>query len=212
MIVFNSSFFSILEMLAFSVFSTFPRRGRMAWNLRSRPCLAEPPAESPSTRYNSFLRASRDCALASFPERIFSLFPFVFPLRASSLALRAASLAMLARCIFLTSVVASSLFSSKKKLNFSLTIASTAFFASGVPSFPFVCPSNCKSSSGIPKDKIIVSPSRTSLPSKFLSLSFNKPFLLAKSLNTFVKAFLAPVSWVPPSLVRTILTKEKIFS
>ena len=30
--------------------SAAPRRGRMAWNLRSRPCLAEPPAESPSTR------------------------------------------------------------------------------------------------------------------------------------------------------------------
>ncbi|CFN63695.1 Uncharacterised protein [Bordetella pertussis] len=38
---------------AFSTLSTLPRRGRMAWNLRSRPCLAEPPAESPSTMYSS---------------------------------------------------------------------------------------------------------------------------------------------------------------
>ena len=32
-----------------STFKILPRSGRMAWNLRSRPCLAEPPAESPST-------------------------------------------------------------------------------------------------------------------------------------------------------------------
>jgi hypothetical protein len=38
-----------LSKRAFSTFSTLPRSGRMAWNLRSRPCLAEPPAESPST-------------------------------------------------------------------------------------------------------------------------------------------------------------------
>ena len=44
--------FQILQHLvqrAFSTFMSFPRIGRMAWNRRSRPCLAEPPAESPST-------------------------------------------------------------------------------------------------------------------------------------------------------------------
>ena len=35
------------EIDAFSVLITLPRNGRIAWNLRSRPCLAEPPAESP---------------------------------------------------------------------------------------------------------------------------------------------------------------------
>ena len=199
-------------MLAFSVFSTLPRSGRIAWYLLSLPCLALPPAESPSTRYSSFFLASLLCALASFPDRIFSVFPLVFPLRASSRALRAASRAVEARCIFLISVMASSLFSSRKKLSFSLTILSTAAFASAVPSLPLVCPSNCKRFSGTPSDRMIVSPSRTSLPSKFLSFSFSKPFFLAYSLNTLVKAFFAPVSCVPPSLVRTMLTKEKIFS
>ena len=39
---------------AFSVLITLPRSGKIAWNLRSRPSLADPPAESPSTRYSSF--------------------------------------------------------------------------------------------------------------------------------------------------------------
>jgi len=33
--------------------------GRIAWNRRSRPCLAEPPAESPSTIYNRVPRTRR---------------------------------------------------------------------------------------------------------------------------------------------------------
>ena len=40
---------------ACSVFSTLPRSGRIACVLRSRPCLAEPPAESPSTMNSSLL-------------------------------------------------------------------------------------------------------------------------------------------------------------
>lgn len=35
---------------AFSTLRIFPFSGRIAWNLRSRPCLAVPPALSPSTR------------------------------------------------------------------------------------------------------------------------------------------------------------------
>ena len=50
MIVLISSFFKISDKDAFSVLMTFPRNGKIAWNLRSRPCLAEPPAESPSTK------------------------------------------------------------------------------------------------------------------------------------------------------------------
>jgi len=33
-----------------STLMILPRSGRIAWNSRLRPCLAEPPAESPSTR------------------------------------------------------------------------------------------------------------------------------------------------------------------
>ena len=49
-IFFISSLDSIRSRRAFSTFRILPRSGRIAWNLRSRPCLALPPAESPSTR------------------------------------------------------------------------------------------------------------------------------------------------------------------
>ena len=47
-----------------SVFMTLPRSGRMACFARSRPCLADPPAESPSTTKSS---------LSSRPELLQSL-------------------------------------------------------------------------------------------------------------------------------------------
>ena len=48
-IVPTSVFCKIFSRRAFSTFRILPRIGRIAWNLRSRPILAEPPAESPST-------------------------------------------------------------------------------------------------------------------------------------------------------------------
>jgi hypothetical protein len=48
-IAWTSLFFSTRSILAFSTFRILPRMGRMAWNLGSRPPLADPPAESPST-------------------------------------------------------------------------------------------------------------------------------------------------------------------
>ena len=41
---------SIRSKRAFSTFRILPRSGRIAWMRRSRPCFAEPPALSPSTR------------------------------------------------------------------------------------------------------------------------------------------------------------------
>ena len=38
-----------LSSLAFSTFSILPHKGRIAWMFESRPILALPPAESPST-------------------------------------------------------------------------------------------------------------------------------------------------------------------
>lgn len=81
------------DIFAFAVFKTLPRSGKIAWNLRSRPCLAEPPAESPSTRYSSFFLGFLDCAGVNLPERSPLSFLFFLPLRDSSRALRAASLA-----------------------------------------------------------------------------------------------------------------------
>ena len=60
-------FCSTLSRRAFSTLINFPRIGRIAWNLRSRPCFADPPAESPSTIYNSVFVGSRSEQSASFP-------------------------------------------------------------------------------------------------------------------------------------------------
>ena len=43
-----NSFCKILSIRDFSTFKIFPRSGKIAWVFRSRACLAEPPAESPS--------------------------------------------------------------------------------------------------------------------------------------------------------------------
>ena len=73
-------------------------------------------------------------------------------------------------------------------------VLSTILLAAGVPNLSFVCPSNCKISSGTRKETIAVNPSRTSLPSRFLSFSFNRPTLRAYSLKAFVKAVFIPTS------------------
>ena len=44
--------------------------GRMAWKRRSRPCLADPPADSPSTMYSSLCAGSRSWQSASLPGRL----------------------------------------------------------------------------------------------------------------------------------------------
>ncbi len=45
----TSLFFRTRSIRDFSTLMILPRMGRMAWNFGSRPPLAEPPAESPST-------------------------------------------------------------------------------------------------------------------------------------------------------------------
>ena len=45
-----STFESTLLIRFFSELITLPRRGRIAWKVRSRASIAEPPAEFPSTR------------------------------------------------------------------------------------------------------------------------------------------------------------------
>ena len=81
---------SILSKRARSTFRILPFSGRIAWILaRLRPCLAEPPAESPSTMNSSRLRRVRSWQSASLPgsDEMSSA-----PLRrVSSRALRAAS-------------------------------------------------------------------------------------------------------------------------
>ena len=80
---------SILSKRARSTFRILPRSGRIAWFLRLRPCLAEPPAESPSTMKISDCAGSRSWQSASLPG---SEAKSSAPLRrVSSRALRAAS-------------------------------------------------------------------------------------------------------------------------
>src|SRR5213593_93535 len=80
---------SILSKRAFSTFRIFPLMGRMAWNFRSRPCFADPPALSPSTIKISQNFGSRSWQSASLPgSRAESRAPLR---RVRSRALRAAS-------------------------------------------------------------------------------------------------------------------------
>ena len=81
-----------------STFRILPFSGRIAWNLRSRPCLAEPPALSPSTMKISHFAGSRSWQSASLPG---SVETSSTPLRrVSSRALRAASRAAAASITF----------------------------------------------------------------------------------------------------------------
>src|SRR5216117_1592115 len=89
MIVRISSLERILSIRAFWTLRILPRSGRIAWKPRSRPCFAEPPAESPSTRYTSQIVGSSSEQSASLPGSSPPSRPLL--LRTSSRALRAAS-------------------------------------------------------------------------------------------------------------------------
>src|SRR6266545_2778242 len=104
-----------------------PRSGRTACVLRSRPCLAEPPAESPSTRNNSRNCGSRSEQSASLADKPSSSRPL---LRVSSLAFRAASRACAARTHLSAIFRAVAGSSSKASASLSLTICWTRPFTS----------------------------------------------------------------------------------
>ena len=89
-----SLFESTLLIRFFSLLMIFPRSGRIAWYVRSRPVFAEPPAESPSTMNSSASDGSRIEQSASLPgsEELSS----ADLRRVSSRAFRAASRARIA--------------------------------------------------------------------------------------------------------------------
>src|SRR5919201_295829 len=58
---------SILSGRTRSTLRILPRSGSTAWYSRARPCLAEPPAESPSTMNSSDLAGSFSWQSASLP-------------------------------------------------------------------------------------------------------------------------------------------------
>src|SRR6185436_13819748 len=79
---------SIRSKRARSTLRILPFKGRIAWTSRLRPCLAEPPALSPSTRNSSDLAGSFSWQSASLPGS--EAMPITL-LRLASRALRAAS-------------------------------------------------------------------------------------------------------------------------
>ena len=166
---------SIFSGEAFSTFRILPLRGSMAWKRRSRPCLAEPPAESPSTRYNSQRVGSFSEQSASLPGKVPVSRLFFRTTR--SRALRAASRARADNKHLSMIPLASSGCSSRYKANPSATTLSTAGLASALPSLPLVCPSNC--GSPIFTLTMAVKPSRTSSPLRLASSSFRNLFLCA---------------------------------
>src|SRR5581483_11367891 len=138
-IVLISSLPSILSERAFSTCRILPLSGRMAWKRRSRPCLAVPPADSPSTRNSSQRPGSRSEQSASLPGRPP---PSSAPLRrVRSRALRAASRARAASIALLMTLRSTVGFCSKNAPSFSFTTAWTTPAMSEF-SLPLVWPSN----------------------------------------------------------------------
>ena len=106
-----SSFSQTRCFIAFSTFRILPRNGIIAWKVRSLPCLAVPPAESPSTKKISVFSRSRDEQSANLPGRPE---PERTVLRCTiSRALRAAWRAVAAKTTLLTMARASLGFSSR---------------------------------------------------------------------------------------------------
>ena len=173
-IVLISAFARTLSIDAFSTFKIFPRIGRIAWNCRFLPIFAEPPAESPSTMKISHFDGSRLSQFASFPLLskenfdLESMFVFAF---SSALRIFAdfSAQAMIAFKV--------SRFRSKNLSNSSPVRVNTAFVASALASFVFVCPS--KIGSGCFTATTAVMPFLVSAPVKLLSFSFKMPSSLA---------------------------------
>ena len=176
----------------------------MAWNLRSRPCLAEPPAESPSTKYNSDSAGSFSWQSASLPGKPK---PSITPLRrVSSRALRAASRARAASTILPQMILASFGFSSKKFFNASPNTSFTTGEISLETSLSLVCDENL--GSGSFTDNTQVKPSRISSPEvstlAFLAMSLSAMYWLMVR----VMAWRSAVRCVPPSRCGMLLVKH----
>ena len=130
-----SVFESTLLIRFFSLLMILPRSGRIAWFDLSRACLAEPPAESPSTMKTSVSSGSLIWQSANF----FAMPPPNAPLRrVRSRALRAAWRARAAEIAFMMICFASVGFSSRNSASRAFTVCSTKPRTQGLPSFVFV--------------------------------------------------------------------------
>ncbi len=122
------------------VFRILPRSGITAWNSRSRACLAEPPAESPSTRNSSARFGSWLLQSASLPG---SAGPATTRLRATFwLARRRVCAFMIASCAMRSPCSGCWLSQSP---NWSLTMPETNAAGSREERRSLVWPANCGS-------------------------------------------------------------------
>mmetsp|Transcript_42129 Transcript_42129/g.82629 ORF Transcript_42129/g.82629 Transcript_42129/m.82629 type:complete len:200 (+) Transcript_42129:548-1147(+) len=188
-----------------SMLRILPRRGRMACVVRSRPCLADPAAESPSTMKISETDASRLAQSESFPGRTEEARMDLR--RTMSLAARAASAALCAAPAFSSTAPSRSGRHSKSLRRAWLAAESTAALTSGLPRRPLVCPSN--SGSDTPTATSAVSPSRMYSPGMLGPPSLILPSFLAAALTVRVSPLRSPSTCDPPSRVRMLLQKER---
>ena len=205
MMLFTSSCSNALCHITRSTLNILPRIGRIAWKCRSRPCFAEPPAESPSTMNISQFAASLSEQSANLPGRPPPVIGF---LRCTlSRALRAATRAVAASTTLSTMSFASFGCSSRYALRASPTACCTAPATSLLPNFVLVCPSNCGSATFT--EITAVRPSRKSSPE--ISMWFFSSFsviLLSSAyfFSTRVSAVRKPCRCVPPSIVLILFT------
>ena len=157
-----------------STLRILPFNGRMACILRLRPCFAEPPAESPSTKYSSDNAGSFSWQSANLPGR--PAISKALLRRVISRALRAASRARAASMIFPAIAFAACGFSSKYSEKDLFIACSTADFTSLETNFSLVCEENF--GSGTLTETIAVKPSRASSP-ETATFSFLSMFSLS---------------------------------
>ena len=175
-----ASFCRTLSIRLFSTLRILPRSGRTAWMLRSRPCFAEPPAESPSTMKISASAGSSTEQSASLPgSREFSSADLR---RVRSRAFRAALAGPGRRDRLVDDLVG--------LLRVLLEEVARASVDDGLrrspriprlPSFVLVWPSNCGSRSLT--EITAVRPSRTSSPARFSSLLLEQALLLRVAVD-----------------------------
>ena len=133
-----SWFANTRSCVAFSTLIILPLNGKIAWYSLSRPSFAEPPAESPSTIYNSQIDESFDEQSANLPGNVENVKAFFL---VKSLALLAAKRALEAKTACSKIVLASSGFSNKNLSNCSVKILLTKGLISELHNFVFVWPS-----------------------------------------------------------------------
>ena len=195
-------FSSTLARGALSTLRTFPRSGSIACRARSRPCLAEPPAESPSTTNSSLPALPGDVQSLSFPGR-FRRFEVALLRDTACWAARLAARARAARMMRATIDSATLMLWFSQCSRAGRTSPSTIDVSSGLFSRSLVCPWNCGSGT-----KTLSTPTRPSRMSSVVSATpFGvRPWVSMKLRTALPMPARSPFSCVPPEPVGMPLT------